>query len=410
MSGALLMPQLGLTMTEGTLQEWMVQPGDRYIKGQVLFVVETEKAANEIEALTEGTLLRHEIGQGETVPVGTVIAIITEQGEESAHMPVIEKIVNSKKAIESASKADSRKVSKSELIEAMGATGQAASQRIYATPLARRHASQNDISLDKLTGTGARGMIKIKDVKNYLQASNGSKNPTIKQIQRVQPSPVQKAMATRLASVKQGTPHFYLSTEVDMTNLLLARHELNSENRTAKATLTHFILMAIGNALEEFPNINRCWDKNEIVQYSSSHVAIAVETNQGLYVPVVRDVAEKSLSDLILQTNSIIEKACAITLTAADMEGCSTTLSNAGMFNVTWLTPIINLGQSSILGTGSVRDIFRPDKNGRPVLKKEMGVVFSGDHRVHTGVEGLKYLNRIKDLLESPLILLGVNR
>jgi len=149
MSGALLMPQLGLTMTEGTLQEWMVQPGDRYIKGQVLFVVETEKAANEIEALTEGTLLRHEIGQGETVPVGTVVAIITEQGEESANIPVIEKIIKSKKAIESASKADSRKVSKSELIEAMGATGQAASQRIYATPLARRHASQNDISLDK---------------------------------------------------------------------------------------------------------------------------------------------------------------------------------------------------------------------------------------------------------------------
>ncbi|MGY8850873.1 MAG: dihydrolipoamide acetyltransferase family protein [Pseudomonadales bacterium] len=409
MSGELLMPQLGLTMTEGTLQEWMVQPGDRYIKGQVLFVVETEKAANEIEALTEGTLLRHEIGEGETVPVGTVVAIITEQGEERPNMAVIETIIKSKKAIESAPKADIRKVSKPELIETTGATEQTTSQRIYATPLARRQASQNDISLDKLTGTGARGMIKIRDVKNYLQASNGLKKPAIEQIQRVQPSPVQKAMARRLASVKQGTPHFYLSTEVDMTNLLLARQELNSENRGAKVTLTHFLLMAIGNALEEFPNINRCWDKNEIVQYSSSHIAVAVETNQGLYVPVVRDVAEKSLSELILQTNRMIEKARAIKLTAAEMEGCSTTLSNAGMYDVTWLTPIINLGQSSILGTGSVREIFRPDENGKPVLKKEMGVVFSGDHRVHTGVEGLKYLNRIKSLLESPLILLGVN-
>jgi pyruvate dehydrogenase E2 component (dihydrolipoamide acetyltransferase) len=133
---------------------------------------------------------------------------------------------------------------------------------------------------------------------------------------------------------------------------------------------------------------------------------MAVETDKGLFVPVVRDAGTMSLDEVAAQARALVAKTRAGNLAAADMEGGAVAVSNAGMHDVTWLTPIINPGQSAIIGVGSVREVFRPDSAGAPELRREMGLVFSGDHRVHTGVEGLEFLNRVKAYLENPLRLL----
>ena len=213
-------------------------------------------------------------------------------------------------------------------------------------------------------------------------------------------------MARRLAGVKHGVPHFYLSTEVEMTRLLALRRELNADPEMSPLTITHFVLAAVAHALADQPGINRVWDGDELITYASSDVGMAVETEKGLYVPIVRNAGQAGLDGIASSARRLVEKAREGLLTAAETTGAAISVSNAGMHDVSWLTSIINPGQSSILGVGSIRQLFRPDAEGAPALRNEMGLVFSGDHRVHTGVEGLTFLNRIKFYLETPMRLL----
>jgi pyruvate dehydrogenase E2 component (dihydrolipoamide acetyltransferase) len=226
------------------------------------------------------------------------------------------------------------------------------------------------------------------------------------QHRRVKPTPIQAAMARRLSQVKHGVPHFYLSTEAEISSLLDLRADLNQDTERPKLTLTHFVLAAVGRALADCPGMNRVWVDGEIIEFASTDVSMAVETENGLYVPVVHAAGSASLDQVAARARTVIDKARAGRLSAAEMEGAALAVSNAGMHDVTWLTPIINAGQSSILGIGSVREMFRPGPEGAPSLRREMGLVFSGDHRVHTGVEGLTFLNRIRTYLETPLRLL----
>lgn len=421
MSGELVMPKLGLTMTEGILSEWKVRPGESYKHGQVLFVVETEKIANEVEAHADGTLISYLVDAGETVPVGTAVAEVSQSGDDpgsrsgaksqnsgaapSAKSPRIRKDDDPKP--ENGRSPDNSRPDKT----GPDKTGPDKSGRVIATPLARRLAREFGIPIASVDGSGPRGRIKAADVEVFRETidEKPSVSFTASGITRYKPSPVQGVMASRLSQVKHGTPHFYLSTEADVSRLLKLRSELNEAEPDPKLTLTHFLVAAIGDALQKFPNINRTWDDGEIVQFSSSNVCVAVDTENGLFVPVVRDVEKIGLGAIARATNDVIGRARSGSLAPGDMESSAITLSNAGMHDVTWLTPIINLGQSSIIGTGSVREVFRPGPDGEPLLMREMGIVFSGDHRVHTGVEGLKFLNRLKFLLENPLALMCRN-
>lgn len=371
-SELLLMPKLGLTMTEGVLVEWKVAPGDRFAKGDILFVVETDKTANDVAAETEGTVAERLAAEGDTVPVGGTLARLA--GNDNAAPPVPE--------------------------------------RIIATPLARRIARERMIDLAGVTGSGPRGRIKACDVERISVKTEvpppGSEAPPppVQSANRSKPSSLQAAMARRLAAVKQGVPHFYLATEVEVSALLRLRADLNADAQSPKLTLTHFLLAAVGRALKAQANINRVWDDSDIITFPTTGVSLAVETEAGLLVPVVPDCGTTSLDEVARSARDAIARAHDRRLTPADMNGAALAISNAGMHDVTWLTSIINPGQSAILGVGSVRDVFRPDGEGRPSLRREMGLVFSGDHRVHTGVEGLAFLNAVKAHLERPFRLL----
>lgn len=384
----LLMPKLGLTMSEGVLLEWRAAPGDKVEKGQILFVVETDKAATEIEAQVGGVLEEQLVAEGETAAVGALVGRLSGESEARADR----------------AGGEPRPDARSQNITSAPASHFArAKSRIVATPLARRIARERGIDLAALTGSGPYGRIKRIDVENAPLRTAASE---MSRPERIKPSAIQASMARRLAAVKQGVPHFYLSSEVEISALLTLRGQLNTDTERPRLTLNHFILAAVGRALCDLPKANRVWADGEIIAFAQSDVSMAVETERGLFVPVVRAAGTMSLDEIGAQARRLVEKSRAGNLSAEEMEGGAIAVSNAGMHDVTWLTPIINPGQSAIIGVGSVREIFRPDSSGAPGLRREMGLVFSGDHRVHTGVEGLAFLNRVKAYLENPLRLL----
>lgn len=408
MSADLLMPKLGLTMTEGVLMEWKVAPGEAFSRGQVLFVVETDKAATDIEAEADGVLAERLVEEGETVPVATPVGrLASAAGGEGPPAPPAAPIP----APEAKMRDKPETASPTPPSPAVGQAARPAGGRVIATPLARRVARERGVDLSAVAGSGPRGRIKLVDVERavaVVPAAVAAAPAAGEQAaaRRVRPTPMQAAMARRLSQVKQGVPHFYLSAEAEVSALLELRAALNADESRPRLTLTHFVLAAVGRALAEQPGINRVWADGEIVEFPATHVSMAVEAESGLYVPVVRDAGSVSLDRVAAGARAAMEKARSGRLSAAEMEGAAIAVSNAGMHDVTWLTPIINAGQSAILGVGSVRELFRPDAEGAPSLRREIGLVFSGDHRVHTGVEGLTFLNRVRTYLENPLRLL----
>ena len=385
------MPKLGLTMQEGTLIEWKVAPGQKVRRGEVLYVVETEKVATDIEAEADGVFEARIAAEGDTVPVGAPVGRMASP--DGTPSPAQDPIPASNPPRSSLA---------ASLERPRTANGV---PRVIATPLARRIARERAVDLNSISGSGPRGRIKAADVERAAGKAPGSAvrpqaaHPSASGT-RSKPSPTQASMARRLAEVKHGVPHFYLSTEVEVSALLKLRAELNADAELPRLTLTHFLLAAVGRALIDLHGINRIWADGELVTYSASDVGMAVETDGGLVVPIVRNAGTRSLDGIASSARDLIERAKAGELRSSDMMDAAISISNAGMHDVTWLTSIINPGQSSILGVGSVREIFRPDKSGAPALRREMGIVFSGDHRVHTGVEGLAFLNRVKAYLE----------
>ena len=375
------MPKLGLTMTEGTLTEWLVEPGVSFKAGTVLYIVESDKVANEIEAEADGALLEVVLPAGETVEVGTVI------GYWDAAAPSSEP-----QALAGATPRPS--------VDEPTAT------RRPVTPYARRRARELGVDLAWVRGTGPNERIQARDVETAAArdvevpacASGGAR--------LVRPTATQQAMARRLALSKPQVPHFYLALEAEVSALLALRAEFNASNETPRLTLNHLIVAAVGRALRDIPHANRVWTDEGIVQYDDGDVGIAVDTDRGLLVPVLRDAGRLSLAELARRAGRLVDKARSGGLVADEMGGGAITVSNAGMLNVTYMTPIINPGQAMILGVGSVRELFRPDAQGRPALRRELGLVLAADHRIQSGAPALRFLNEVVRRLEQPAQLL----
>lgn len=317
------MPKLGLTMTEGTVAEWRVAEGGRFARGEAYLVVETDKVANEIEAPDSGRLMRILVPQGETVPVGAVLAEWEAEEEAQVQAPAA-----------------------------------------AVAPPAEAPA-----------GAGRR----------HLPASG-----------------TQLAAARRLAEAKQKIPHFYLTTEIEVSALQALRAQWNAQPGRPKLTLTHLLVAALACALAERPELNRVWEDDGFAALASVDVGIVVHTERGLVVPVLRDADRKSLAQTTQEIAALVERARAGSLSADDVGGCAISISNAGMHEVTYMASIIHPGQAAMLGVGSERALFRPDQNGAPRLTREIGVVLSCDHRVLDGVKGLALLNALRAQLEAP--------
>ena len=395
----LIMPKLGLTMTEGVLAEWRVQPGGRFKAGDVLLVVETDKIASEVEAESDGVLVETTVPAGETVPVGTAIGRWSADGTATVPPPP--------RAAAPAAAPPKPEAPPPAMASAPPAPG----ERLRATPLARRRAKDLGVDLASVTGSGPRGRIKMADVETAARRAP-PEQPTPAPVprpagERQKPSAMQQTMARRLSAAKREVPHFYLAAEAEVSELLALRERLNADpGGGARLTLTHFVLAAVGRSLADQPEMDRVWDEDGIVTLGRGDVGVAVNTPRGLVAPVLRGLTHKPLDRLAAEAAALTETARAGRLTEEDFQGGAISVSNAGMHNVTYMTSIINPGQSSILGVGSVRPVFRPDEAGAPVLRRELGLVLSADHRLFDGVTALAFLNRVIAYLERPLRLL----
>lgn len=408
----LVMPKLGLTMTEGVLAEWRVSPGQPFRSGDVLLVVETDKIATEVEADSDGVLIETTIPAGETVAVGTPIARWSADGAGAAPAP---------------QPAEAPTPIAAPLPVAANARPLPApvcsnGERILSTPLARRRAEGLGVDLAAVTGSGPRGRIKVADVEAAAQ-TRPTPRPAPQPVpqapkveapagERSKPTTLQATVARRLTAAKRDVPHFYLAAEAEVTELAALRDRLNAdiESGLPRISMTHLVLAAVGRALAAMPEMDRVWDDEPsggaILALGRGDIGMAVDTPRGLVAPVLRGAAALPLDRLAAEAASLTRRARDGRLTEEDFQGGAVTVSNAGMHNVTYMTSIINPGQSSILGVGSVRSVFRPDAAGAPVLKRELGLVLSADHRLFDGVTALAFLNRIIAGLERPLRLL----
>ena len=393
MAVEVVMPKFGLTMTEGTIQQWFKSEGDTIKNGEALFEVETEKVLYEVEAPADGTVAKLLYGIEAVVGVGLPVAIIAEAGEEAAEV-----------AARYADAAAAPAAAPPEPAPVAAAAAPAAPAekrgRVPVTPAARKLAKEHGIDLSGVAGTGPRGRITREDVQKIID-SGGQAAPS--------PAPaatpaaaadiplrgMRKVIAERMHQSLQGSAQLTISTEVDVTQLIDRRQEVRQE---FNVTYTDFIVQACAHALKQHPRMNAALEGDIIRANTDIHVGLAVALDEGLIVPVVRDADKKSLKDIAAEAKTLAEKARASQLKLEEVSGGTFTVSNLGMYGVDAFTPIINAPQSGILGVGRI--VEKPVIYRGEVTRRSMMVLsLTFDHRVIDGAPAGAFLQTVADLL-----------
>jgi len=391
-AGPILMPKLGLTMTEGSIAEWCVKPGDEVRAGDTLFIVETDKIANEIEASDAGVIGDILVPAGESALVGAVVATYrggdAATGEAAAPSPALAQAPAAPPA------------------QASHTVGNA-EPRIVATPLARRLAAQSGSDLRSITGSGPRGRIMARDIPAAAPPSAAAAEaaPTPSPDRMVALTENQRIVARRLSESKRDIPHFYAFIDADIAALTRLRRELNGDPAGPRLSVTHFLIAAAAKALGQVPELNRLWAEDHLLQLDTVDIGLAVDTDKGLFAPVLHDIGALALDDIAQRAEALVGRARLGRLTREDLSGGVLSISNVGMFGATGLIPIVNPGQSTILGVGAARPVFRPDESGAPRLCEELQLSIACDHRVVNGAAAARFLDALRTFLENPIRL-----
>ena len=389
----LVMPKLGLTMTEGVLLEWHVGAGDEFRVGDMLFVVETEKVANEVQADIDGIIDELLVEEGDIVPVGMPLA--TLKGGRVSELP--EKVVTTAEAAVSAVAIEPRQFVKD-----------SDSSRIVSTPLARKRARELGVDLSRVAGSGPGGRIKVNDL-GHLGDSVAQEMPRLQsehglQAQEISPSAARLATARRVSAAKTNVPHFYITQDVEVSALQVFRATINKRSPEIRISVTHLLIKALGVAMAELPTTNRIWVDDKILAFNQVDIGMVTETADGLRVPIIRDAGRRTLEEVAIEARTLASRAQDGSLTQKEVGGGSVSISNVGMFGASSLIPIINPPQAMILGVGSEQALFRPDEAGHPVLHKEICLTLACDHRVHDGADAARLLARLARILKNPSV------
>jgi pyruvate dehydrogenase E2 component (dihydrolipoamide acetyltransferase) len=424
------MPKLSDTMTEGTVVRWLKKEGDQVDIGDEIAEIETDKATMAMEAFDEGTLAKILIPEGGKAAIGSVLAVITEEGEtleegdgSGASTGTASPPAEPEAAKESApaEKAPAQETSPSPAPSAGG-------ERIKSSPLARKIAADEGVELAGLSGSGPGGRIVKADViaaslgataaraTGQAPASSPAPAPAPAPIaaqvgegdQRIELSSMRRIIAERLLASKTTIPHFYLHLEVDAAPLMAIRKQINAQAEAThgnKYTVNDFILKAVINALQAVPAANASFNGDHIVQYAEIGIAVAVAIDDGLVTPVVKNAASKSLLQISKEVKDLAARARDKKLKPDEFDGGTITVSNLGAFGIESFDAIINPPQAAILSVGSIQE--KPVvTNGELGIGLRMNLGISGDHRVVDGAVGAELLGQIKKLLENPALML----
>ncbi|XP_006664840.1 dihydrolipoyllysine-residue acetyltransferase component 3 of pyruvate dehydrogenase complex, mitochondrial-like [Oryza brachyantha] len=417
------MPSLSPTMTEGNIARWLKKEGDKVSPGEVLCEVETDKATVEMECMEEGYLAKIIHGDGaKEIKVGEIIAVTVEEEGD------IEKFKDYKPST-SASAAPvapsepteptEPKVEEKEIPKApepkAPKTKEASrpGDRIFSSPLARKLAEDNNVPLSSVKGTGPDGRILKADVEDYL-AKGGRKEALVApglSYTDVPNTQIRKVTANRLLSSKQTIPHYYLTVDTRVDNLIKLRGELNPVQESSggkKISINDLVIKAAALALRKVPQCNSSWMNDFIRQYHNVNINIAVQTEHGLFVPVIRDADKKGLGAIAEEVKQLAQRSRDNSLKPEDYEGGTFTISNlGGPFGIKQFCAIINPPQSAILAIGSAEQRVIPGStNGQYEFGSFMSATMSCDHRVIDGAIGAEFLKAFKGYIENPTSML----
>jgi pyruvate dehydrogenase E2 component (dihydrolipoamide acetyltransferase) len=420
----IMMPRLSDTMTDGTVATWLKKVGDKVEEGDMLAEIETDKATMEFECFYEGTILYIGVQEGDTAPVDSLLTIIGPAGTDVSAIVASGGTV----AIESdkpASKNKKVEEKPTTIIEetkslASNTTTNNSGGRIFASPLAKKIASDKGIDLANVNGSGENGRITKKDVENYTpsakpvksSAATSSSAPETNFIatgeeksEEVKNSQMRKAIAKSLGNSKFTAPDFSLNIEVDMDNAMASRKTINAIPDT-KVSFNDMVVKACAMALQKHPQVNTSWTDNTTIYHSHIHVGVAVAVDDGLLVPVIKHTNTLSLTQIGAGVRDLAGKARHKKISPAEMQGSTFTVSNLGMFGIENFNSIINQPNSAILSVGAI--VEKPVvKNGQIVVGNTMKLTLTCDHRTVDGAVGAQFLQTLKTFIENPVTMLA---
>lgn len=424
MAEVVYMPKLSDTMTEGVVAAWTKKVGDTVKAGEVLAEIETDKATMEFESFFDGVLLHIGVETGKAAPVNSVLAIIGQAGEDiSAALanaaagapgaatstpepspspaPVVEQTAPVAAAPAAPAPAP---------LAAAPVVANTSTDRVFASPLAKKLASERGIDIQAVAGTGENGRIVKRDVDHYVPYTPASKPAAMPshtgQVSYTDEpiSQMRKTIARRLAESKFTAPHFYLTLDIDMSNAIATRKSLNSLDGV-KVSFNDMVIKAVAMALRQHPTVNSAWMGDFIRRNEHVNIGVAVAVEEGLLVPVVRFADNKGLTQISAEVREFAQKAKDKKLQPSDWEGNTFTISNLGMFGIESFTAIVNPPDSCILAIGGIKEV-PVVKNGQVVPGSVMKVTLSCDHRVVDGASGASFLQTFKTYMEQPAAML----
>ncbi len=405
---------LSPTMEEGTIVNWKIKEGDKVAESQVLCEVETDKTTMEYESQVEGTVLKLVVDAGGAVKVGEAIAIVGEKGEDISD--ILASLKEKKSAAPAPAAADPAPEQDTPAPATLSVAAPIAAVQngpVKASPLARKLASDAGLDLAAIQGSGPEGRIVKRDIEQAQAGGTASRPgsgaapapyiaPRLED-KVIKVSDKRRIIAQRLAQSKYTAPHYYLSVNIELDNIIAARERINKKLKDHKISMNAFFIKLTAEALKKHPMVNSSWNGDTIIQHGSVDIALAVAQPDGLITPLVRSTESKGIRQIDAEMNVLIQKAFDNKLSPDEYNGATFTISNLGSFGIDEFTAIINPPGAAILAIGKGQKEPVVDESGNIVVRTRMKVNLSCDHRVIDGAVGAAFLADLKAIMEDPI-------
>ena len=437
MATQVIMPKLSPTMEEGQLSRWLKKEGDQVSMGEPLAEIDTDKATMEMQALANGVLRKILIQEGESAPLGQMIAIIGEADEDISSLanqaPAAKPAETSAAEIAPGPPAEEPKEPEAQPPTPPAQTAQGNGQqpppkgesggRLIVSPLAARMAAEAGVDLRSITGSGPGGRIIKRDVEGLI--SGGAKVSQAGQVQQTPAAPgartqvapgqpstyhdepaseIRRTIARRLVTSLGPIPHFFLTVEIEMDRAAEMRAGINALQPELKLSINDIIIKVAAAALLQHPQVNASFQDKSVRYYDHADIGVAVAIEDGLITPIIRAADQKSLSQIAGEVRNLADRARNRKLKPEEYMGATFSISNLGMFGIDEFTAVINPPEGAILAVGAMapKAVVR---DNQVVVRQMMHVTMSCDHRVIDGATGAKFLQTFKKILENPLLL-----
>ncbi|MEZ5307525.1 MAG: pyruvate dehydrogenase complex dihydrolipoamide acetyltransferase [Pyrinomonadaceae bacterium] len=414
MASKILMPKLSPTMEEGQISSWVKAEGDSIEANETIAEVDTDKATMEMTSLEAGTLLKIIVPAGSNARLGQTIGILGEAGEDISAL--LEEAANeaaapsTDKAAEPAPKIAEEPMPVAEP-QPEPALPQNGGGRILVSPIAARMASQNNIDLKRIAGSGPNGRIIKRDIEKAMSSGSGASPMAFVEVKGssvykdVNTTPMRRTIAKRLGESIGPIPTFYLTVEIEMDNAFSVRKQINETIAPDKISVNDMIVKAAAMALVKHPYVNASYRDDSIRFYEDADIGVAVAVEEGLITPVVRGANRKGFVQISSEITELAAKARDKKLQPEEYTGATFSISNLGMFGIKEFTAIINPPEAAIIAVGTANETAVV-RDGAVVVRSIMNVTMSCDHRVVDGATGAKFLQSFKQLLENPVMML----